>query len=156
MTLDLFKKIDDLAEEALHEKYVFLRDSIQSENERKILTDWTEGFVDRDNKIIKEFQTTFHSSFWEFYLHSLLKELNCQIDFSKDRPDFIVTSPFKFYIEAVVSNIKSGGRAEKTRNVDDVLTMIVPPNKNLEFGAELDEAIVRNSNAIVSQMHLSQ
>jgi hypothetical protein len=151
MTLDLFKKIDDLAEEALHEKYVFLRDSIQSENERKILTDWTEGFVDRDNKIIKEFQTTFHSSFWEFYLHSLLKELNCQIDFSKDRPDFIVTSPFKFYIEAVVSNIKSGGRAEKTRNVDDVLTMIVPPNKNLEFGAELDEAIVRNSNAIVSK-----
>jgi hypothetical protein len=29
-----------------------------------VINDWANGFVDRDGKFVKEFQTTFNSSFW--------------------------------------------------------------------------------------------
>jgi hypothetical protein len=151
MKLDLFAKIADIKEEQLHPKFILLRDNVQLEGEREILKNWTDGFVDRDNKIIKEFQTTFHSSFWEFYLYRVFKELGFQFDFTKDRPDFIITAPEKIIVEAVVSNIKKDGRDEGTRNIEDILTMIVPPHKQKDFVEVMDESIVRNSNAILSK-----
>lgn len=148
MKLDLFKKLPDVPEELLHPKFLLLRDNIILEGERQILLNWTEDFVDRDYKIVKEFQTTFHSSFWEFYLFSVFKEIGFEIDFSKDRPDFIINHPKVIYIEAVVSNIKLDGRDESTRTADDVSSMIVPPRLQTDFYEVLNEAIVRNSNAI--------
>jgi len=70
---------------------------------RSVINEWAEGFVDRDNKIVTEFQTTFDSSFWELYLHAVLKKLGAEIDFSVASPDFVVTSPLKFSIEATVA-----------------------------------------------------
>lgn len=151
MELDLFKSIDGISEEDLHPKFKLLRDKYFYKQEKKILQAWTDGFIDRDNKIIKEFQTTFHSSFWEFYLFSVFNELGLKIDFTKDRPDFIISEPEKIYIEAVVSNIKKEGRGEETRNCDDVSSMIVPPHKQNDFYEVLNEAIVRNSNAILGK-----
>lgn len=151
MKLDLFKNIEGLSEDDLHPKFKLLRDNAMLNGERSVLADWTDGFIDRDNKIIKEFQTTFHSSFWEFYLFRIFKDLNFDIDFSKDRPDFIINSPEKIFIEAVVSNIKKDGREEDTRTIEDILSMIVPPHKQEDFNEVLDEAIVRNSNAILGK-----
>ncbi|PID48022.1 MAG: hypothetical protein CR967_01805, partial [Proteobacteria bacterium] len=37
------------------------------EKEKEILQSWCKGFPDRDNKFVKEFQTTFNPSFWEIY-----------------------------------------------------------------------------------------
>jgi hypothetical protein len=151
MSLDLFTTLADLDETKLHPKFKFLRDSLTLSRERDILINWTNGFIDRDNKIIKEFQTTFHSSFWEFYLFSIFSELGFEIDFSKDRPDFIINSPEKILIEAVVSNIKIDGEEEIKRTIDDVTSMIVPPHKQPDFNQVLDESIVRNSNAILGK-----
>lgn len=151
MKLDLFKTIQELDEKSLHPKFKFLRDNPLLIGERNVLINWTDGFIDRDNKIIKEFQTTFHSSFWEFYLFRVFKELDFEIDFTKDRPDFIINSPERIFIEAVVSNIKKEGRDEETRNSDDVSSMLVPPHKQSDFYEVLDEAIVRNSNAILAK-----
>lgn len=148
MTLNLFEKIEGVSEDSLHPKFKLLRDEITLQGERDILTQWTDGFIDRDNKIVKEFQTTFHSSFWEFYLYSVFREMNFEIDFSKDRPDFIISKPTNIFIEAVVSNIKREGIEESERTSEDVLSMIVPPNKQKDFFELTDEAIVRNSNAI--------
>ncbi len=151
MNLDLFKKIESVSEEDLHPKFKLLRDNPALDGERKILLNWTDGFIDRDNKIIKEFQTTFHSSFWEFYLFSVFRKMNFEIDFSKDRPDFIINKPFKVFLEAVVSNIKKEGREESTRNAEDFSSMIVPPHLQEDFQELLNESIVRNSNAILSK-----
>lgn len=151
MTLDLFKKLDDVDENALHPKYKFLQDNSLLDGEREILTNWTEGFVDRDNKIIKEFQTTFHSSFWEFYLYKVFKEAGFNIDFTYDRPDFMIISPLEINIEAVVSNIKQGGVADESRNLDNILSMLEPPHLQENYREFLDEAIVRNSSAILSK-----
>lgn len=151
MELDLFKNIDGISEEDLHPKFKLLRDKYFYEEERKIILKWTDGFIDRDNKIVKEFQTTFHSSFWEFYLYNVFREMNFEIDFTYDRPDFIIKSPIELLIEAVVSNIKVGGRDESTRNAEDLSSMIVPPHLQEDFYEFLNEAIVRNSNAILSK-----
>jgi hypothetical protein len=148
MPLDLFKTISSISENDLHPKYKILRDDIMMDGERVVLLSWADGFVDRDNKIINEFQTTFHSSFWEFYLFRALMDAGFIIDFSHDRPDFIITSPMEMYIEAVVSNIKIDGEKEEKRNIDNILSMIVPVQHQEDFKTLIDEAIVRNSNAI--------
>lgn len=65
---------------------------------KKVLLEWADGFVDRDNKFVLEFQTTFNSSFWELYLFACLKELNLQVDFSYYSPDFVVKKKTIFSI----------------------------------------------------------
>jgi hypothetical protein len=151
MELELFQIIPSVSEEKIHPKFKLLRDNPMLEGERKIIKSWTEGFEDRDNKIIKEFQTTFHSSLWEFYLFATFKEMNCTIDFSKNRPDFIITNPTSIFVEAVVSNIKVTGRDEKERNALDILSMLNPPKLQDDFNELIDEAITRYSNAILSK-----
>lgn len=149
--LDVFKRLKDVKEGDLHPKFKLLRDTVMLQGEKDILCNWTDGFEDRDNKIIKEFQTTFHSSFWEFYLFQVFKELNFKIDFKYDRPDFIVKYPQDFYIEAVVSNVKQNGKSEYLRTFEDISSMLVPPHKQKDFYEVLDEGIIRNSNAILSK-----
>lgn len=73
-----------------------------------VINDWAKGFVDRDGKFVKEFQTTFSSSLWELYLFAVLKRLNQQVDFSVSTPDFVVSSRQPFIIEAVTANAKQG------------------------------------------------
>jgi len=148
--LDLFQdlKID---EQKLHQKYKIIKNNLFLTGEHEILKDWINGFEDRDNKIVKEFQTTFHSSFWEFYLYAVFKKLNFKIDFSENIPDFIVKSPTELYIEAVVSNIKQTGEKEEERTFDDILGMLNPPHLQDDFYQKLDESIVRHSNAILSK-----
>ena len=61
-----------------------------TEADRVELLRWSEGFPDRDNKLVIEFQTTFNSSFWEIYLYALFKEIELQMDWSYPRPDFLL------------------------------------------------------------------
>lgn len=151
MELDLFQTIPSLSEDKIHPKFKLLRDNPMLDGERKIIKSWTQGFEDRDNKIIREFQTTFHSSLWEFYLFATFKEIDCSIDFTKNRPDFIITNPTKVFIEAVVSNIKVNGRDEKKRTALDILSMLDPPKLQEDYYELIDEAITRYSNAILSK-----
>ena len=144
--LDIFDS-NEVQEERKHDKFKLLRD-ILVYGEQDVLKSWTEGFIDRDNKIVKEFQTTFHSSFWEFFLNALFKEADFEIDYTKNRPDFIITRPQKMYVEAVVSNIKETGRKEGERNVADTLSMIQPFYKQKNFKLNLSEAVTRYSNSI--------
>lgn len=71
--------------------------------DRAVLANWAEGFVDRDGKFVGEFQTTFNSCFWELYLHAVLKDADCKIDFAHHAPDFVVTDPVPFVVEATVA-----------------------------------------------------
>lgn len=151
MTIDLFQDLKDVPVEKLHPKFSLLKREVLLDGERAILKDWVQGFADRDNKIVKEFQTTFHSALWEFFLFALCKEAGLTIDFAKNRPDFIITHPNKLYIEAVVSEIKKDGRVEADRGLDDILSMGEPPWIDPNFQSIMDEAITRYSNAILSK-----
>jgi hypothetical protein len=68
-----------------------------------VLAKWAEGFIDRDGKFLEEFQTTFNSCFWELYVHAILKEAKCKIDFTHRAPDFVVSDPVPFVVEATVA-----------------------------------------------------
>lgn len=70
---------------------------------RKVISEWADGFVDRDGKFVKEFQTTFNSCFWELYMYAVFKELNIAIDFKFNAPDF-VSSNHHLIIEATSAN----------------------------------------------------
>ena len=138
----------------LHDKYKLLN-SYDGMFFREIIEQWAEGFQDRDGKILQEFQTSFHSTFWEFYIFQLLKDMGLKdnIDFSKNRPDFIVKdgNKDKFYIEAVVANIKQDGRKENERTSNDLEQTERPVWKLPNYEQIINEGIIRCSNAVQSK-----
>ncbi|MDB9568716.1 hypothetical protein OW293_019180 [Providencia rettgeri] len=76
---------------------------------REVINSWGKGLLDRNkekDKFIKEFQTTFNSSFWELYLNQAFKELNMTIDYTKESPDFCISTPegYTVNVEAVVAD----------------------------------------------------
>jgi hypothetical protein len=71
---------------------------------RDLLKQWAYGFVDRDHKFVKEFQTTFNSSFWELYLFTALKNLELKVNMKYDRPDFVVEGDKGFVLEATIAS----------------------------------------------------
>jgi len=148
---DLFQDLEMKKE--LHPKFLVLRD-VYSEYHREILNEWFSGFQDRDNKIIKEFQTTFHSSFWEIFLYKVFKELHFKIDFTHNRPDFILEHfglGEVIYVEATIANISISGSPEDSRGMEDILSMFTPPYLLPDFETGMVESIIRYANAIKSK-----
>lgn len=150
MVLDLFGTLKNVSEEQWSTKFRILKDD--QYGERDIVLQWTEGLVDRDHNMIEKFQKTFHSSFWEFYLYACFKEAGFDMDQTHNRPDFMITKPFEMNVEAVVANIKQGGRPESDRGASDLMDMFVPPRNQKDFFALQHEAITRQSNALQSKI----
>jgi len=150
MALKLFDRL--FPDEQLHEKFILLRDSYLFEKE--VINEWVEEFKDRDNKIIKEFQTTFHSSFWEFYLHKVFYELGFKIKDGYARPDFLIEKPTPFIVEATVAQIKKDGRPEHERNLDDMFESEKLVHLRDNFTEIITEATIRNSNAVWNKLSL--
>lgn len=147
-----FLPIPELSENELHPKFKLLRDEYYYSGARKIIENWASDFHDRDNKLAKEFQTTFHSSFWELYLNAVIRKLGLKIEEKHNRPDFIIRENNEFYIEAVVSEIKNNGVPESERTLEDLLSMLTPITSDDEFSKLIDEAIARHSNSIFSKL----
>lgn len=150
MKLEIFNSMLGLRKEDWHPK-VSLLDRAEFMGQKKVLESWTEDFYDRDGKIIREFQKSFHSSFWEFFLHAMFKEIGIKVDMTHNAPDFIITEPCKINIEAVIANIREKGPKEETRNMSDILSMITPPFAQSDFYKVLDESIFRMSNAVIKK-----
>lgn len=113
---------------------------------RTVLSEWADGFIDRDGKFVKEFQTSFNSSFWELYLFACLKELGFHVDFSFDRPDFVVyNSDVTFCIEASIASsaIDSPSEWEADYHPDKL--------KNIDKEKIVDVATVRLANTLATK-----
>jgi len=109
--MDLFTPV--VSQELQHPHFRLIAQPGLYDPESKVLKNWADGFADRDNKFVKEFQTTFNSSFWELYIFACFKELNCSVDFSHSAPDFVLDSPHgKFIAEATIANHPQGFRPE--------------------------------------------
>lgn len=108
--LDLFTPIVD--ETKLHPNFVRMLHKTAGP-ERDVLAGWADGFVDRDGKFVREFQTTFNGAFWEIYLHAAFRELGLRPDYSHAAPDFVLSGPpLRICAEAVTSNHPDGHRPE--------------------------------------------
>lgn len=136
MSLDLFTPV--IPHERFHPAFATLFADAK-DADKKVFADWSEGFIDRDNKFVNEFQTTFDSSFWELYLHAVFKELEMKCDFQWDRPDFCISSPIPFIVEATVAL-----NARGTASVAETDPLEMPKDFN-EFNRQ---AIIRLSNSI--------
>jgi hypothetical protein len=150
LKFDLFNENIGVNKNKWHPKVGFLNDDILY-REREIIKRWTEGLIDRDNKMLVEFQTTFHSCFWEFYLYALFCQMGFTLDQSHNRPDFIINKPYQLYIEAVVANISKSGANESQRSANDLLSMVSPPYVQQGFYLHLNESISRLSNSILTK-----
>lgn len=107
------------------------------------LNDWAEGFVDRDGKFTKEFQTTVNSCFWELYLNAVLRDRGCSVTFEYPAPDFVVIAPAPFTIEATIASHAQGQLPE----FHPLSLELIPDDLN-----ELNrEAILRLSNSLRSK-----
>lgn len=112
--------------------------------ERDLFQSWAEGFVDRDGKIIKEFQTSFNSTFWEIYLHSVFKEYGLTTDWSSSSPDFSLdTGDFEFVVEAVTAGAAQNKPNEWDKNFSEEELKVLKRFRELNT-----EAIIRISNSI--------
>ncbi len=86
-----------------------------------VVNDWASGFHDRDGKFVKEFQTTFDSSFWELYLFAVLKHFGLKVDFSVPSPDFFISSDGGMNLEATVALHAQGSSPEYAqRRAEDI------------------------------------
>lgn len=148
MDIELFKKINKMPENKIHPKVILLRDNIMLKSEKQLLESWTQGFIDKDKKLVRQFQETFHSSFWEIFLYKLFSSKGFEIDQTHQVPDFVIKSPYEFYVEAVVANIKDNGRQESERTLEDLMSMMTPPYLQEDFNYFLDEAIIRIASAM--------
>lgn len=117
---------------------------------KEVLIKWSMGFEDRDNKFVKEFQTTFNSSFWELYLHTCFKNLGFKIDYSYNTPDFVLKtrkSKKELVVEAVTTTNAANGTPEYERM--SALEELAKKEKLEESYAEITElATERIANSI--------
>jgi hypothetical protein len=128
--MDLFTPV--VSPELQHPNFRYITKPGFFEPESEVLKNWAKDFVDRDNKFVKEFQTTFNSSFWELYLFAFFNELKCKANFKYSSPDFVLTSPYgEFIAEATTANHpldhrpewdRDGFRPEETE-MDDILRL---------------------------------
>jgi len=90
----------------LHQHFKTISDGrVGRHYQRDEILRWLEGFPDRDNKFVKEFQTTFNSSFWEIYLYAVFREYGLALDWTHAAPDFLVTAvDATFTVEATTAN----------------------------------------------------
>jgi len=111
---------------------------------REILSSWSDCFVDRDGKFVREFQTTFNSAFWELYIYAVLKHLRFTVDFGFPAPDFVVTKPYEFCVEAVTAQAASGTPNEWEMRLKTFWGDL----HSLSLAPLVDQATIRLANAI--------
>lgn len=143
--MDLFTPIVPLEQQHQNFKSVTVPGRIA---ERAVVSGWAEGFPDRDNKFVREFQTTFNSSFWEVYLYRLFRSYSFDLNWSHASPDFWLSTPYgEVIVEAVTANAASGKEPEWEK------TALMTENvKNKIFWPLNREAIIRISNALISKV----
>ncbi|MQQ35497.1 hypothetical protein GE543_14450 [Pseudomonas sp. SZ57] len=117
-------------------------------SERAVVSGWAEGFPDRDNKFLHEFQTTFNSSFWEVYLYGLFKSYSFSLNWSQASPDFWLTTAYgEIIVEAVTANAAEGKEPEW-----DKKSLMSDAVRKKDFWPLNREAIIRLSNALSAKV----
>ncbi|MCS3430252.1 glycosaminoglycan attachment site [Klebsiella sp. BIGb0407] len=138
--MNLFTDVVDLDKQ--HPIYKLIKEE-EYWAERDVLSEWARDFQDRDNKFVKEFQTTFEPCLWELYLHAYMKELGHVSDFSFDAPDFVMVKEHEFCIEATIALPAAGGQPAHSFDSN------AKPGDFNEFNSQ---AAIRLTNSFMSKV----
>ncbi|WLS81177.1 hypothetical protein Q3V30_22245 (plasmid) [Erwinia pyri] len=121
MKLDFFKPLVEPKE--YHPNFERLLPDTYS-NAKKLFNDWASGFDDRDGKLVKEFQTTFNSTFWEVYLYATFKKMGFNINLSNASPNFHINKGnADVIVEATICN-SAVGKVPEWDRTDEYLSSI--------------------------------
>jgi hypothetical protein len=134
--MDLFTPV--VGEEAQHPYFRSIWKQANGFN-CDVLNEWARGSKDRDGKFVKEFQTTFDSSFWELYLFAVMKQFQLEVDFSFTSPDFFITNHDGIDLEATVASHAQGSSPEHAQSGAPVSADLNEFNR---------QTIIRISNSI--------
>ncbi|MBD3610866.1 MAG: hypothetical protein HUJ13_00260 [Hydrogenovibrio crunogenus] len=81
---------------------------------KAMINSWLMGLDSKKEakKLVKKFQTSFNSKFWELYLSKAFKNLGFEIDYGCGSPDFHLVTPngSRLNVEAVTANHKEHSR----------------------------------------------
>lgn len=139
--MDLFTPV--MPYEKLHKNFLNIQLSAQL-SDRNELQRWCDGFPDRDNKLVNEFQTTFNSTFWEIYLYALFREVGFEMDWSHPSPDFSIEfNGKKIVVEATIASAAAGKTPEWEKDISKGI-----PTRFKQMNIE---SIIRLSNSICSK-----
>lgn len=143
--MDLLTALYD--DDKLHQHFKTISDGrIGRHYQREELLRWLEGFPDRDNKFIKEFQTTFNSSFWEIYLHAVFRNYKLSLDWTFPAPDFLVSAAdITFTVEATTANHAADAKPEWGEPITSKFY------ENIDFNELNRVAIIRLANAFMGK-----
>ncbi|GGJ34827.1 hypothetical protein [Pseudomonas avellanae] len=143
--MDLLTPLFD--DEKLHQHFKTISDGrVGRHYQRDEILRWLEGLPDRDNKFVKEFQTTFNSSFWEIYLYAVFREYGFSLDWAHVAPDFWVTAAgTMFTVEATTANHAADGTPEWG------LPLTPEFYNNVDFNELNRIAIIRLANSFMSK-----
>lgn len=105
--MDLFAT--KIAKNKLNDSFKHIYKDPKLASVREVIQSWGIGLLQRSGestKFVNEFQTTFNSALWELYLNEIFIRLGYSVDYTKDSPDFNVTTPsgYTFNVEAMVSD----------------------------------------------------
>ena len=137
--MDLFTPV--VSEEAQHQNFRMIMRYPNPFN-CGVLNEWARGFKDRDRKFVREFQTTFDSSFWELYLFAVMKHFHLEVDFSFSAPDFVITNHGGINVEATVASHAQGSTPESVQSCAPI------PDDLNEFNRQ---TIIRISNSFAAK-----
>jgi len=144
--MDMFKELGIINSVDLNPNFLVIKNHLP--DVRGKINNWSEGFTDRDGKMVREFQTTFYSVFWELYLFEVFRELKLEVDLTHKTPDFLIKSDIPIVIEAVTANIRNEGIKEQQRTIEDTIRALDPPVYLSNFDDMMRESITRLSNSI--------
>ena len=150
--MDLFNPIVNT--DKFHPNFKSLLDNLWKK-EREVIQSWSDGFPDRDGKFVKEFQTTFNSSFWELYLYKLFCNFDLGFDWKHSTPDFSLKhNNSSFIVEATSAN---KGKDERPHEWEAFKKSVShEPNNHDMYIKNLKEihkySIIRLSNGISSKL----
>lgn len=141
--MDLFTPV--VSEDRLHQHFRTVMDPMHASS-RNVVKSWSEEFPDRDGKFVQEFQLSFNSSFWELYLHAVIKEYGYTCDWTSPSPDFSLRTPKqRLLIEAVTANAANGKPNEWDKNYKQ------ENFQRIDIQALNHEAMIRLANAILAK-----
>lgn len=151
--LDFFTPQVDI--EKLHPNFISIHPSATGgtldvpdihEPTRLIINNWADGFPDRDGKIVKQFQETFNSTFWEIYLHELFKKSGAKFYWDNSAPDFHISlNNQELIIEASIAEEAKGSKAEWEENP-------ITSNQHIDIDKLNKQAMVRLLGTITSKI----
>ncbi|HEY6874215.1 MAG TPA: hypothetical protein VI298_15935 [Geobacteraceae bacterium] len=144
MAVDFFTPV--VPEDRQHPNFRMITTPGINEPAIEVIKSWADGFVDRDGKMVKEFQTTFNSTFWELYLHASFRELGFVADYGYETPDFILSKDgYKIVAEATIASHPEGYTAEWERDISKEAV------EKLDAEEIVELASVRLANALAAK-----